>query len=265
VAVTAAVVLALAPAPAHAECISSTPRAVGLLSPDDWDDSTGGAADIAGVTIGLDSACRLSLVPNLRPFLPLLANQYLVVQFARDPAPANPGDELVDVEVYVFGDEVLLDDGRGIVPLPRTGVTGFTVTLDQLGLTTSPTQLGIGVVSVYDATLDDPFSGDEVFGDFHPNAGQFLTRIPVTFTQPVRPAGQPAGTSPPPPTVKQPRCVVPKLRRLTVRKAKAALKKAGCRYRVRGKGRIRSFTPKAGTATDGVVRLKAKRRHRRPR
>jgi virginiamycin B lyase len=70
---------------------------------------------------------------------------------------------------------------------------------------------------------------------------------------------------PPPPPVtplKLPRarkaCKVPKLRGLSVRKAKKRLKRAKCRYRVRGKGKVVSTRPKAGKRTTKRVLVKAR-------
>jgi hypothetical protein len=69
---------------------------------------------------------------------------------------------------------------------------------------------------------------------------------------------------PPPPLVtpKVKRCKVPRLKGLTVKKARKKLKKAGCRYKIRGKGRVRSTVPKAGRTTTKrvIVRCKAKRK-----
>jgi hypothetical protein len=59
-------------------------------------------------------------------------------------------------------------------------------------------------------------------------------------------------------------CRVPKLKGLTVRRARAKLRKAGCRYRVTGKGRVRSSSPKAGATTAATVRVKCKRRKAKP-
>jgi virginiamycin B lyase len=69
----------------------------------------------------------------------------------------------------------------------------------------------------------------------------------------------------PPATTKKKRCKVPKLRRLTVKKARRKLKRAGCKYKIRGKGRFSSSKPKAGRTTSGtvVVRFKARKRSRR--
>jgi hypothetical protein len=70
------------------------------------------------------------------------------------------------------------------------------------------------------------------------------------------------GSPPPPPTAAKPTaqrraCVVPKVRGLTVKRAAKKLRKAGCRYRVKGTGRVRSTRPKAGTRTTRLVRVRA--------
>ena len=52
---------------------------------------------------------------------------------------------------------------------------------------------------------------------------------------------------------------MPKLRRLTVKKARTKLKKAGCKYKIRGKGRFSSSKPKAGRTTSGTVTVKFKK------
>jgi virginiamycin B lyase len=58
-------------------------------------------------------------------------------------------------------------------------------------------------------------------------------------------------------------CRVPKLRRLTVKKARRKLRRAKCRYRVRGKGRVVSTRPRAGKRTSKRVLVKAKRKRRK--
>jgi streptogramin lyase len=65
---------------------------------------------------------------------------------------------------------------------------------------------------------------------------------------------------PAPPGASKKKCKVPKLRGLTVRKARKKLKKAGCKYRFRGKGRVRSTVPKAGRRTTKRVTVKCKRK-----
>jgi streptogramin lyase len=73
---------------------------------------------------------------------------------------------------------------------------------------------------------------------------------------------------PPPPVALVPKakpkrkCKVPKLRGLTIKKAKKKLKKARCKYKIRGKGRVVSSKPKAGKRTSKTVKVKASRKRR---
>ena len=74
---------------------------------------------------------------------------------------------------------------------------------------------------------------------------------------------------PPPPAApaasKKKRCKVPKLRKLTVKKARRKLKRAGCKYKIRGKGRFASSKPKAGRTTSGTVTVKFKKAKKKRR
>jgi streptogramin lyase len=68
---------------------------------------------------------------------------------------------------------------------------------------------------------------------------------------------------PPPPVTGRPRrkaCKVPKVRGMSVKKAKKRLKRAKCRYRVRGRGRVAWTKPKAGRRTRGKVLVRARPR-----
>ncbi len=56
---------------------------------------------------------------------------------------------------------------------------------------------------------------------------------------------------------------MPKLKNLTVKKARSKLKKAGCKYKIRGKGRVRSTTPKAGRTTTKTVTVKCKAKRKK--
>ena len=71
--------------------------------------------------------------------------------------------------------------------------------------------------------------------------------------------------SAPPATSKKKRCKVPKLRKLTVKKARRKLKRAGCKYKIRGKGRFVSSKPKAGRTTSGTVTVKFKKAKKKRR
>jgi beta-lactam-binding protein with PASTA domain len=74
----------------------------------------------------------------------------------------------------------------------------------------------------------------------------------------------------PPPTnppliKKKKRCKVPKLKGLTVKKAKKKLKRAKCKFRVRGRGRVVKTSPKAGKRTTKRVKVTAKPKRRQQR
>jgi streptogramin lyase len=73
---------------------------------------------------------------------------------------------------------------------------------------------------------------------------------------------------PPPPVVSlkpkpKPKCKVPKVRGLTVKKAIKKLKKARCKYKVKGKGRVVKTSPKAGKRTSKTVKVTASRKRSR--
>jgi streptogramin lyase len=55
-------------------------------------------------------------------------------------------------------------------------------------------------------------------------------------------------------------CRVPRVRGLRIGKARKKMRRAKCRFRIRGKGRVYSVRPRAGVRTRATVRLKAKRR-----
>ena len=61
----------------------------------------------------------------------------------------------------------------------------------------------------------------------------------------------------------KPACRVPAVRGMTVRKALKRMKRAGCRYRVRGKGKVVSTKPRAGSRTTQRVELRARLKRRR--
>ena len=96
---------------------------------------------------------------------------------------------------------------------------------------------------------------------FTQKLGNKIGRIAVTppFVPP--PPPPPAG----PAVATKKKCKVPKLRRLTVKKARKKLKRAGCKYRIRGKGRFSSSKPKAGRTTSGTVTVKFKKAKKKRR
>jgi virginiamycin B lyase len=98
--------------------------------------------------------------------------------------------------------------------------------------------------------------GNLWFTEFLANKiGRVVTAPPVVLPPP------PPVVSLTPPKAKR-KCKVPKLRGLTIKKAKKKLKKARCKYKIRGKGRVVSTKPKAGKRTSKTVKVKASRKAR---
>jgi hypothetical protein len=60
--------------------------------------------------------------------------------------------------------------------------------------------------------------------------------------------------------VKRSACRVPRVRGLRLGQARKKMRRAKCRFRIRGKGRVFSIRPRAGKRTRATVQLKAKRR-----
>ena len=126
VAATAFLMLALAPGTARATCVSSTPASATF--PDASGDA-GTAPDVLSVDVSLDSACRLTVNPNLQASLGL--NQSVLIELGFAP------DELVDRDILTLPGEPpflfdeLLDP---IGPLTPHEQPGFSATLDELRL-----------------------------------------------------------------------------------------------------------------------------------
>jgi virginiamycin B lyase len=93
-------------------------------------------------------------------------------------------------------------------------------------------------------------------------SGDRIGRI-ATAAVSTEPSLPPAAPKSDPPARRRKACKVPRVRGLTVRKAKRKLRRAKCRYSVRGKGRVARTKPRAGRRTTKTVRVVAK--PRRPR
>jgi virginiamycin B lyase len=88
--------------------------------------------------------------------------------------------------------------------------------------------------------------------------GNKIGRVDTTPPPPPPSASPPRIPITVPTVTKKPACKVPKVKRLSVAKAKKKLKKARCKFRVRGKGFVVSTKPKAGKRTTKTVVVKAK-------
>src|SRR6185295_11522765 len=78
----------------------------------------------------------------------------------------------------------------------------------------------------------------------------------------VAPAPPPALT-PTATTVKKKICKVPKLKGSTAKQARKKLKRAGCQFRLRGRGRVTRSKPKAGARTTKRVQVTLKQKRRK--
>jgi streptogramin lyase len=97
---------------------------------------------------------------------------------------------------------------------------------------------------------------------FTERVGDKIGRIEVGGTLPQTHFSPSPVTSTPPKSQSKKKCRVPAVRGLSVRKARKKLRRAGCRYRVRGKGKVISTKPRAGSRTAARVEVKAKRKRR---
>jgi virginiamycin B lyase len=99
---------------------------------------------------------------------------------------------------------------------------------------------------------------------FTERAGDKIGRIETALPPPPPPPPPAVVVAPPAVKKKKRACKVPKVKRLSVKKAKKKLKKAKCKFKVRGRGYVVSTKPKAGKRTTKTVVVKAKpRKHRR--
>jgi hypothetical protein len=263
--VVALLMLALVPGSARAACVSSSPIFNSFA--DSTVDAQLNAPEILSVDASLDGGCRLTIDTKLQAALG--PNQSLSIFLGFDPTTGDPSTETIDREVLmapILPAPILLDESGNPIAALLGGQAIFSATLDELGVP-APAPYGLGIFAV--AGYDD-FSvvGDETY-DEAPAITDLMFRLPLRFTQPPPPPPPPPPPAPPPaapaaPAAKQATgCVVPKLKGLTVKKAKAALKKAGCKYKIKGKGRVRSFSPKAGKRTSATVQVKCKKKKRK--
>jgi virginiamycin B lyase len=100
---------------------------------------------------------------------------------------------------------------------------------------------------------------------FTERAADKIGRIETALPAPPPPPPPPVAIAPPVTKKKKRACKVPKVKGLSVRKAKKKLKKAKCKFKVRGRGYVVSTKPKAGKRTTKRVLVKAKPRKPRRR
>jgi streptogramin lyase len=102
------------------------------------------------------------------------------------------------------------------------------------------------------------------FTEFDGNKiGRIEAGSTVFTPPPLSPSPPPAqSTANTPQSATKSACRVPRVRGLPVRKARRKMLRAGCRYRIRGRGRVVSIRPRAGARTRDTVQLRARRSRR---
>jgi PASTA domain-containing protein len=254
---------------ADAICYGSTPASSTFA--DSFVDG-GGAPEVYGIDIDLNAGCGLTVDTVTDS---LISGDAVFTYLNVDGNPTT-GDVIFSGADRVVG--VLGPSGSGPPILaPWNGTTfdfvgagqalpayfdaGFITNLNQLGVP-APTTLGLIVGSLY-----SPLSAF----DFAPDVGAYGFPVGFSTSPPPPPPPPPPAAAPVPvaptvsPKAKKTTCKVPKVRRLTIAKAQKKLSKAGCKYKIRGKGRVVSTTPKAGSETSKTVIVKAKKRKRSKR
>jgi hypothetical protein len=267
-----------APGSAQATCLSSVPNNASFA--DDPADA-GVAPEITGVTATLNASCGITINPEFSTAsLDYGDGVVIAIDADGNPATGDPDVDGADTGVITVGDddpypdfppELFRWDGFEMVDtgttLPLAGLAGFSSTLDQIGVP-APATIGIVVASL---TIDD--FGNVLGADFAPEVGAFP--FAASFSSPPPPPPPPPGPTytPPAPTPASPSppvsgkkvsgCVVPHVKGSRVSRAKKKLRRAGCKYRIKGHGKkVRSTSPTAGTRTAKTVIVRTNRRKR---
>jgi len=257
----AAIVLLATTGAAHATCYSSTPN--NETFSDALGDS-GNAPDIGNTVVELNATCGISVNPAVTG---LNSSDKAVFTYIDTDGDAATGDPNFGAEVIVgvFGDSTApsppvlarwngstFDFSKGELLSPL-GTAGFVSDLNQLAVPDSTT-IALIVASSY-----EPPAPATPEADFAPEADAFYfeTDFSTSPAQPPPPAPSAA--------VLKAGCEVPHVKSRSVAKAKRALMKAGCKYKITGKGKVVSISPKAGTLTTGTVQVKAKAKNKRKR
>jgi virginiamycin B lyase len=153
--------------------------------------------------------------------------------------------------------------GPSGIALGSDGVLWFTETgANKIGRMTTTGRITEFSIPTAASQPGDIVAGPDGALWFTEFTGNNIGRIEVGgsgFVAPPPPQLQPASPKSAP---RRRACRVPKVRGLTVRKAIKKLRRAGCRYRIRGKGRVVSTRPRAGKRTRATVQVRAKRKRR---
>lgn len=250
---------------ADATCYGSTPASNAFA--DSFVDG-GNAPEVYGIDVDLNAGCGLTVDTVVDP---LISGDAVFTYMNVDGNPStgnlvfNGADRVVGVLGPSGSGPPILAPWNGTTfdfvgagqALPAYFDAGFITNLNQLGVP-APTTLGLVAGSIY-----SPLSAV----DFAPDAGAYAFPVAFSTTPPPPPPPPPPPAAPAAPAApnvapqaKKKTCTVPKLRRLTVAKAKRKLSNAGCKYKIRGKGRVVATTPKAGSKTSKTVIVRAKKK-----
>jgi virginiamycin B lyase len=170
------------------------------------------------------------------------------------------------IAAITTGGEINKYPGAGVDPsalaVGQDGAIWFTDSNPAAGVIGRITTAGVITdrfpVPTANGEPSDITSGPDGALWFTEFAGNRIGRIQTAavFTEPSLPPLVPGSGTP----AKKKACKVPRVRGLTVRKAKRKLRRAKCRHRVRGRGRVVWTKPKAGRRTTKTVRVMAKPR-----
>jgi virginiamycin B lyase len=170
------------------------------------------------------------------------------------------------IAAITTGGEINKYPGAGVDPsalaVGQDGAIWFTDSNPAAGVIGRITTAGVITdrfpVPTANGEPSDITSGPDGALWFTEFAGNRIGRIQTAavFTEPSLPPLMPGSGTP----AKKKACKVPRVRGLTVRKAKRKLRRAKCQHRVRGRGRVVWTKPKAGRRTTKTVRVMAKPR-----
>jgi hypothetical protein len=290
--------LALASA-AGATCYSSTP-ATATLSDSPFDGDSGLSPEITTVTATISAACGYAVNPGITQ--PLISDDAVFEYLDLDGNPATGSQVFVGADAIVGSVGAIGPDPAPILgrwdpaansfsfvnapSLTPLGIGGFSASIDQLGIATSPLTSTVQVGAIWIGVYDSYF-------DFAPEPGAGPLPLPVAFSTvappppPPPPAPAPVVvpvaapapapvTSPAPVTATAKACTVPSLKRLRTAAAKTAIRHAGCKVGLTRRaysstiasGRVITSSPKAGATWNEPVDLvvsrgrKPKKRHK---
>jgi hypothetical protein len=264
---------------AGATCYSSTP-ANAIFTDSPFDGQSGLSPEITTVTATVNAGCGYAVDPGVTQ--PLISGDAVFEYLDVDGNAATGSPVFVGADVAVGSLGLTGPDPApllgiwnaaansfsftGAQSLTPLGIGGFTASLDQLGVATTPITSTVQVGTIWVGIYNN-------YADFAPEPGAGPLPLPVAFSTvapppppaPVVPVAAPVVVpapvpvtpvaTPAPVTATAKRCTVPSLKRLRTAVAQSAIRHAGCKLGVTRRaysstvasGRVISSLPKAGT------------------